>query len=180
MSSDEKNISDWVSLGKVSGTFGVKGWMKIFSDTQPKENILKYNPWYLKQNAEWQPFKLVSGKAHGKGVIVQLDGINDCDLAESLKGVEIAIKREQLSKPASGEYYWSDLIGLKVKNKEGIELGCISSMLETGANDVVIVQGEKNKKGKKRERLIPFISSEVILEVDIEQGSMLVDWDAEF
>jgi 16S rRNA processing protein RimM len=180
MSIDDKQFQQWVPVGKLSGLFGVKGWVKIFSDTQPKENILTYSPWYLKRDGQWQEFKLLDGKSHGKGVIAQLSGCTDRDIAAELIGSEIAIKREQLAKTASGEYYWNDLIGLLVTNLDGIELGKVSSMLETGANDVMIVLGEKDNKGKKRERLIPYISEEVVHEVNLEQGFMTVDWDADF
>ena len=170
----------WVPVGKLNGLFGVKGWVKVFSDTQPKENILSYSPWYLKRNGQWQEFKLLSGKSHGKGVIAQLAGCTDRDIAAELIGSEIAVKHEQLAKPASGEYYWGDLIGLLVKTLDGVELGKVTSMLETGANDVIVTQSEKDSKGKKRERLIPFIIEEVVQEVNLEQGFMTVDWDAEF
>lgn len=179
---DQEQHQQWVSVGKLSGLFGVKGWVKIFSNTQPKENILTYSPWYLKRDGQWQEFKLLSGKIHGKGVIAQLSGCTDRDIAAELIGSEIAIKHEQLAKPASGEYYWNDLIGLLVKNLEGIELGKITSMLETGANDVMIVHAQTAEKGKKgkRERLIPFVTEEVVHEVNLEQGFMTVDWDSEF
>jgi 16S rRNA processing protein RimM len=181
MSTSNKQQQIWVPVGKLNGLFGVKGWVKVFSNTQPKENILTYSPWFLKRNGQWQEFKLLSGKSHGKGVIAQLDGCIDRDTAAELIGSDIAIKHEQLAKPASGEYYWNNLIGLLVTNLEGIELGKITSMLETGANDVMIVHsGEKDTKGKKRERLIPFISEEVVHEINLEQGFMTVDWDAEF
>ena len=179
MSTDDQE-QQWVSLGKLNGLFGVKGWVKIFSNTQPKENILGYSPWYLKRNGIWQEFKLISGKSHGKGVVALLEGCSDRDIAAELIGSEIAIKHEQLAKPASGEYYWNDLIGLEVKNLDGIDLGKITSMLETGANDVIVTTGEKDDKGKKRERLIPFVFEEVIQEVNLEQGFMTVDWDPEF
>ncbi len=157
--------------------------MKVFSSTQPKENILSYSPWFLKRNGQWQEFKLLTGKVHGKGVIAQLDGCSDRDIAAELIGCEIAIKPEQLAKPASGEYYWNDLIGLSVKSLDGIELGKIASMLETGANDVMVVLGgdeDRDKKGKKRERLIPFIFESVIQEISLEQGFITVDWDVDF
>lgn len=178
MNTDDKQ--EWVSVGKLSGLFGVKGWVKIFSNTQPKENILNYSPWYLKRGGQWQEFKVLSGKIHGKGVIAQLSGCTDRDIAAELIGSEIAIKREQMATPASGEYYWADLVGLNVKNLEGVELGKIDSMLETGANDVIVVLGTDSDKGKKRERLIPFVTQEVVHEVNLEQGFMTVDWDAEF
>ena len=176
MSAEDKS---WVPVGKLSGLFGVKGWVKIFSNTQPKENILTYSPWYLKRNGQWQEFKLLSGKSHGKGVIAQLAGCTDRDIAAELIGSEIAIKREQLAKSASGEYYWNDLIGLLVKNLDGVELGKITSMLETGANDVIVVHAA-GEKGKKRERLIPFVFDEVIQEVNLDEGFMIVNWDPDF
>jgi len=156
MSTDTKQQQQWVPVGKLNGLFGVKGWVKIFSNTQPKENILSYSPWYLKRNGQWQEFKLLSGKSHGKGVIAHLEGCTDRDIAAELIGSEIAIKREQLAKPA------------------------ITSMLETGANDVIVITGEKDSKGKKRERLIPFLTDEVVQEVNLEQGFMTVDWDRDF
>lgn len=178
--SDQEQSQQWVPVGKLSGLFGVKGWVKIFSNTQPKENILTYSPWFLKRNGQWQEFKLLDGKSHGKGVIALLSGCTDRDIAAELIGSDIAIKREQLTKPDSGEYYWNDLIGLLVKDLNGIELGNIVSMLETGANDVMIIHGAKDEKGKKRERLIPFVTDEVVHEVNLEQGFMTVDWDSEF
>lgn len=179
MSTDSQE-QQWLPVGKLNGLFGVKGWVKIFSNTQPKENILTYSPWYLKRDGQWQEFKLLSGKSHGKGVIAHLEGCDDRDIAAALIGSEIAIKREQLANPASGEYYWNDLIGLLVKNLDGIELGKVTSMLETGANDVMVLLGEKEATGKKRERLIPFVFEEFIQEINLEQGFITVDWDADF
>lgn len=176
-------VQEWVPLGKVSGLFGVKGWVKVFSDSQPRENILSYSPWYLKRDGQWQAFELISGKAHGKGVIAQLAGCTDRDAAAELIGSSIAIKREQLPETEADEYYWADLKGLKVINLDGIELGKIISLLETGANDVMVVlaeDGAKDKKGKKRERLIPYVAKEIVHEVNLEQGFMTVDWDADF
>ena len=179
--SDLEQLEQWVPVGKVNGLFGVKGWIKVFSDTQPRENILTYSPWFLKRNGQWQEFKLLTGKAHGKGVIAHLSGCIDRDVAAELIGSEIAIKREQLPKPLPGEYYWSDLKGLKVINLEGIELGLVDSMLETGANDVMVVLSDDSmsKKGK-RERLIPFVTGDSVQEVNLEQGYITVDWDEDF
>lgn len=180
-STDKEQHQQWVPVGKVSGLFGVKGWVKIFSDTQPRENILSYSPWFLKRGGQWQEFKLLTGKPHGKGVIAQLSGCTDRDIAAELVGSAIAIKREQLPETDAGEYYWSDLKGLTVTNLEGVELGKVDSMLETGANDVMVVIGDDSsaKKGK-RERLIPFVTGEVVHEVNLEQGFITVDWDPEF
>lgn len=169
----------WVPVGKLNGLYGVKGWVKVFSNTQPRENILSYSPWFLKRDGQWQEYELLAGKVHGKGVIAQLSGCTDRDIAAGLLGSEIAVKRGQFAQPESGEYYWNDLIGIQVKNLDGIELGKIASMLETGANDVIVVHG-KSDKGKQRERLIPFVTDEIVREVNLEQGYMIVDWDSEF
>ena len=176
--SDTEQHQQWVPVGRVNGLFGVKGWIKVFSDTQPRENILSYSPWFLKCDGQWQEFKLLTGKSHGKGVIAQLAGCTDRDIAAELIGSEIAIKRDQLPKAPPGEYYWSDLKGLKVINLEGIELGTVASMLETGANDVMVVH-ELGDKGKN-ERLIPFVTEGTVHEISLEQGYITVDWDADF
>jgi len=180
MCSDSSDQEQWVPVGKISGLFGVKGWMKIYSNTQPRENILSYSPWFLQREGRWQEFELVSGQAHGKGVIAQLSGCQDRDAAAELIGTEIAIKRSQLPTAAPGEYYWSDLKGLTVVNLQGIELGKVVSLMETGANDVLIVHGAAEKGKAKRERLIPYVVKQVIQDVNLDTKTMTVDWDADF
>ena len=177
---DKEQHQQWVPIGKVNGLFGVKGWIKVFSNTQPRENILTYSPWYLKRDGLWQEFELLAGKPHGKGIIAQLTGCTDRDIAAELIGAQIAIKRSQLPEAAPGEYYWSDLQGLKVINLQGVELGKIVSMLETGANDVMIVHGPGEKGKNQQERLIPYVTQQVVHEVNLEQGFITVDWDSEF
>jgi 16S rRNA processing protein RimM len=162
-----------ITVGKVSGAFGVKGWIKVFSFTDPRENILKYSPWLLKKGSESKTVKLIGGKLQGKTVVAQLDGFVDRDRAEVLLGWDILISQDQLPATGAGEYYWSELIGLQVKNLQGVQLGVVDSLLETGANDVLIIQGD-------RERAIPFIQGRTVLEIDLNQGSMIVDWDSEF
>lgn len=162
-----------ISVGKVSGVFGVKGWVKVFSFTDDKENILGFSPWLLKKGADSRLVKVVDGMLQGKAVVARLDGINDRDQAASLMGWDIFISPEQLPKVAEGEYYWSDLIGLNVETTQGVALGVVDSLLETGANDVVIVHGE-------RERVIPFLQGQTIIKINLEAGIMVVDWDPEF
>jgi 16S rRNA processing protein RimM len=162
-----------VGVGKISGVFGVKGWVKIFSDTSPKENILNYSPWLLKKAGEVTSVEVVDGKLHGSGVIALIKGVNDRTQAEALLGSEILIRREQLPPPSEGEYYWADLIGLEVVTTEGVILGVVDSLFETGANDVLIVKGE-------RERAVPFIKDQVIVRIDREAGRITVDWDPDF
>jgi len=162
-----------ISVGKISGVFGVKGWVKVFSFTDPRENILTYSPWLLKKDDETKIVNVVDGQLQGKTIVAQLAGVNDRDQAASLMGWNIFISQDQLPKAAKGEYYWSELIGLNVETIDGVQLGVVDSLLETGANDVIIVQGE-------RERCLPFLKGQTIINVDLDAGKIIVDWDPEF
>lgn len=163
-----------ISAGYVAGVFGIKGAVKVFSHTDPRENILHYSPWLLKKNNQEQSVKVVSGHRQGHSVVVSLDGVSDRNLAEELIGWEIWIRKEDLPKPDPGEYYWLDLIGLEVRNTEAVFLGRVDHLLETGANDVlVVVDGQI-------ERLIPFVQPETVKSVDLSAGQMVVDWDPDF
>lgn len=168
MSGDEKII-----LGRISGLFGVRGWVKVYSHTSPREGILGYPTWYLRCGDGWQAYPLASGQAHGKGVVAKLAGFEDRDQAATLIGRDIAVGRAQLPKLQPGEYYWTDLEGLRVKNLEGVDLGVVSHLFETGANDVLVVKGD-------RERLIPYTWGEAVREVDPPTGFIVVDWDPDF
>jgi len=143
--------------------------VKVFSDTRPRDGILKYSPWQLKLRGEWQVVPLAEGRPHGEGIVARLEGVEDRDRAGELIGAEIAVARSQLPPTKAGEYYWSDLVGLRVVTLDGSELGKIDHLLETGANDVLVVQGD-------RERLLPYIGS-VVRGVDLDAGVMRVDWD---
>jgi len=165
--------SGWLKLGKISGVFGVKGWLKIYANTDKKEDILSYKPWYVERNKVRQPVKIKAGKPHGKTIIVLFEGIDDRNEAERWVGCDIYMSSDQLPTLKKNEYYWSDLIGLNVVSLNGDDYGTIDHMLETGANDVIVVKGE-------RERLIPFVLEQVVKSVDLNDGKMLVDWDADF
>jgi 16S rRNA processing protein RimM len=177
MSLDTEKES-WIALGKLAGAHGIKGWVKVQSFTAPKENILNYSPWYIKKDGQWVEVKNVSGKLQGKSIVVKLDFSPDRNVAETLKGCDIAVKPEQLEQLEQGEYYWRDLVGLEVINLEQIDLGRVDSLMETGANDVLVVKGKQD--GERVERLIPYIPEEFIKQVDLEKGSITVDWDADF
>jgi 16S rRNA processing protein RimM len=164
---------EFVVMGRIAGLYGVKGWVKVFSETEPRDNILEYSPWYLKISGNWVEMEPAEGRIHGNGVVARMEGYTDRDQAARLVGVEIAIHRDQLPEIEDGEYYWSDLIGLKVVNTAGVELGQVDHLLETGANDVLIVKGE-------RERLIPYTPGQAVVKVDLEAGLLTVEWDADF
>jgi len=170
--------SGTVVLGRVAGVFGVRGWVKIFSHTEPRNNILTYSPWLIGPGSggeqdSWAEFRLLDGKPHGKGIIALLEGCDDRDQAALLVGCDIAIERRRLPRLEQNDYYWSDLEGLRVRTLEGVELGIVSHLFETGANDVMVVIGEK-------EHLIPYLWEQVVKQVDLEAGLMLVDWDPDF
>jgi 16S rRNA processing protein RimM len=152
----------------------VHGWVKVYAETREREGILGYSPWYLRGPAGWQPHRLLEGRVQGSGLVVaRLEGIEDIDRARALIDADIAVRREQLPRLKRGEYYWSDLEGLKVVNLEGVEFGTVSHLFATGANDVLVVtDGE-------RERLIPF-TKDAVKSVDLESRVIRVDWDPEF
>ena len=166
-------VSNWVILGRISGLYGIQGWVKVFSHTQPREGILDYEPLYLNLRGEWGVVNVQEGRLQGRGVVLKLGGYDDRDATAGLLGCELAVRREQLPPLPAGEYYWADLEGLRVVTVNGVELGTIERLLETGANDVMVVTGE-------RERLIPFLQGEVITRIDLEQGVLQVDWDPTF
>jgi 16S rRNA processing protein RimM len=166
--------SDFLNAGQISGVFGVKGWVKVFSHTQPRENILRYTPWILQKNNQTKEIKVLGGQRQGSNVVAELEGVSDRDAALELMGWDVLIRKEQLPKPQAGEYYWADLIGLEVVTAEGVKLGKVDHLMETGANDVLVVIDDKI------ERLIPFLQQQTVLKIDLAARSMLVDWDPDF
>lgn len=144
----------------------------MFSHTSPRENIVNYSPWVIDHQGVRREVKVTGGR-QSKHVIAKLEGVSNRDQAEELGSATIFIRRDQLAKLDEGEYYWAQLIGLEVVNGEGTRFGTIDHMLETGANDVMVVQGD-------RERLIPFVIDEVVSRVDLDNGRVIVDWDADY
>lgn len=159
-----------VIVGKVSGIYGVAGWIKVVSYTRPRENLFDYPRWLLGGNGGWQDRVLVEGRRQGKGLVAKLEGVDDRDAARACMGSDIAIQREHMPALPEGEFYWCDLIGLEVRNRSGVELGKVTKLLETGANDVLEVSGS-------RRHLIPMVQGRYVLEVDLAGGRITVDWE---
>jgi 16S rRNA processing protein RimM len=170
--SDDKKII----VGKINGVYGVKGWVKVFSETDPREGITKYNPWYLKQQGKWREVKVESGRRQAKTIVAKLEGFDDCDESMLLNGAVIGIEPEQMASLKQDEFYWRDLMGCRVVNQQGIELGIVSKMLETGANDVLVVKSDQDD----REYLVPWTMGTTVIQVDLKQHLILVDWDKDF
>ena len=159
-----------VILGRIDGLFGVRGWIKVYSYTEPREAVLNYKDWLLARDGEWQRVELADGKRQGKAVIARLEGIEDRDAAAELIGSEIGVDRDALPEPEEGHYYWADLEGLTVVRRDGTDLGKVTYVMATGANDVLVLDGPA-------ERLIPFVPGTVILDVDLAAGVIRVDWE---
>jgi 16S rRNA processing protein RimM len=159
-------------MGRISAPFGVKGWIRIRPDTAAARNLLAYQTWWVGSDGDWRETVVTEAKAQDREVVARFEGCDDRDAAALFRGKAVAVPRSQLPPPRQGEYYWVDLIGLAVVNTEMQSLGNIAGIMQTGANDVLVVQGE-------RERLIPFIA-QVVREVDPDAGVVRVDWSAEY
>ena len=189
-----------VVMGRIVAPYGVFGWLKIVPDTEAFDGLFDYDNWWLGKGDDWREMVVETAKVHNDVIVVKLKGIDDRDAALACKGKQIAIPRTQLPEAEENEYYWSDLIGLRVKNLQAIDFGLIVDVFETGANDVIVVkpdivkssadetmvadkvQASKTKadvKEKLQERLLPFTAA-VVLEEDIKAKTMMVDWDADF
>jgi len=161
-----------VIVGRIGAPYGVKGWMKIKSFTNPMENILVYQPWLIKRQGQWQPLAINGSRYHHNRLIASVQGCDSKEAALPYRLTEIAVKRKQLATLGKHEYYWTDLQELTVFTISGDELGRIDHILPTGANDVLVVKGE-------RQHLIPYLLHEVIKKIDLVNGKMVVDWDTD-
>jgi len=177
-----------VVMGRIVAPYGVYGWLKVLPDTEAIDGLFDYDTWWLGKGDDWREMVVETAKLHNDVIVVKLQGIDDRDAAFACKGKQIAVPREQLPEPDENEYYWSDLIGLRVENSQGVDFGLITEVFETGANDVLVVKPDVVEpnvanadadKQKPQERLLPFVAT-VVLEVDLKAKTMLVDWDEDF
>lgn len=182
MSQTQKPASDdHVVLGKLTSPYGVKGWLKVYSYTSPMQGILDYDAWMLRHDGKLRSYRLAQGRPHGKGLVALLDGVEGREQAEALAGAEILLPKTALPElDDADDFYWHQLIGLKVVTLDGIVLGHVDNLFETGANDVLVVKGSPQQGDESRERLLPYLYGDVVREVDLDAGVMTVDWDPEF
>ncbi len=163
-----------VVMGRVAGAQGIQGWIKVQPYTAQLDSLMEYRSWWLgNENAGWRELDVLKCNPHGRSLVAQLMGCHDRNTAEKYKGLLIAIPRNRMPPPDEGEYYWSDLIGLEVRNLGDERLGVVEALQDTGANQVLCVAGEKG------EILIPFIAS-AIKQVDIAGKLIRVDWQADY
>ena len=159
-------------MGRVLAPYGVRGWLRVEPQTETPDGLLGYRTWWIGRNADWQQHRVVEGRIHGSGLVVRLEGFADRDAVASIAGSSIAVPRSELPPAPEGEYYWCDLVGLTVVNQQGETLGRVEEIFATGANDVLVVRGE-------RERLIPFIET-VVERVELENSRLQVDWNSDY
>ena len=172
-----------VILGRVSGVFGVKGWVKVWSFTEPMERLLEYTRWSLDvPGSGWREVEIDAGQRQGKGLVAHIKGCDDRDVARQFVQAEIAVPEAAMPELPEGEFYWYQLEGLKVLaagGSQAVLLGKVSHLLETGANDVLAVVPCEGSIDE-RERLLPWVDGKVILGVDLRAGEIRVDWDPSF
>ncbi len=162
-----------VLLGRVVGVHGLDGSLKIESYTEPRANIFRYRPWRIVGMGREMAVNEPAGRAQGKGMVARLPEVGDRDAAAGWVGADIFVARENLPPAAPGEYYWVDLEGLLVRTTEGVDLGRVSHLFSTGANDVMVVRGDL-------ERLVPFVPGRTVVRVELDAGLIEVDWDPAF
>ena len=167
-------------VGKLGSTYGIRGWLRIYSSTEYAESIFDYQPWVLKIKGEWQPTELENWRHHNHELIVKLKGVDNREDAQVLANVEIGVDLSVFPKLEEGDYYWHDLIGCSVVNLQGYTMGTVTEMMETGSNDVLVVKANAKDAFGKQERLIPFLYEQVVKRVDLTTKMIEVDWDAGF
>lgn len=162
---------NWIVVGQFGRPQGLNGFVRVFSFTEPKDNLYKYNNWHAQINHALQKIEPLDLQKHSKFDLVKIVGFESRDGVASLTNVKIVIEKTQLPPLVENEYYWHQLLGMSVTNKQGVALGTVQDMLATGANDVMIVEGVKRY-------LIPFIYNDFVVKID--NNIITVDWDAEF
>ncbi|WP_311954836.1 ribosome maturation factor RimM [Halomonas garicola] len=170
---------DCVVLGQLTSPHGIQGWLKVYAYTSPADSIFDYPEWWVRKGGRLLCYRVIQGRRQGKGLAVQLDGVNDRSAAEALVDADIVMPKDALPELADDEYYWHELEGLAVFTRAGERLGRVAGLFETGANDVMMVRGDRDAIDR-RERLLPYLPGDVITAVDLDAGEMHVDWDPDF
>lgn len=168
----ENPADRWVVLGKIGSTFGVQGWVRITSYSNPPDNILDYDRWYLRRAGQWQEVEVEDGRMTAKGVQVKLAGIETPEAARLQVGVEIGVPRSDLPPTAPGEYYWSDLEGLEALTPSGESLGRVDHFRSTPGGDIAVIRGA-------REHWIPFVKDRIV-KVDLDAKRIVFDWGVDW
>lgn len=175
---EQRDENEQIVVGRITAPHGIKGWVKVYSYTDPMERILEYAPWQIARGASVTSLALEAGRRQGKGVVVKPEGCEDRNQAASLQGFEIRIDKRRLPALSEGEFYWHQLERLAVVTVTGEVLGEVDHLMETGANDVLVVKPTASSVDE-RERLIPFVEGRIVTDVDLEEDRITVAWDPE-
>lgn len=174
--------SEYAAVGRISGVFGIKGWVKITSSTEPEENVFEYHPWWVKLHKQWVEIEVDEYQPHKDGWIAHISGVDDRTEAESYKLLDIKVDRAQFKNLDADDYYWHQLIGLRVvADQNGTsprDLGVVAEIMETGANDVLVIKAD-GQSFDDRERLVPYVFGTYVTSVDLSNQTILVDWHIE-
>ena len=176
--------ADAVEVGRIADAWGIKGWFKVLAYSADPEALFSSKRWYF-QPAERGPKTFVGtvklaireAKEHSDTVVASAQDVDDRTAAEALKGARIFIPRSSFPTAATDEFYWVDLLGLDVVNREGVALGQIRDLLSTGPQTVLVM--EYTEDGKTLERMIPFVS-QFVDGVDIPGRRITVDWQPDY
>ena len=171
-----------VPVGTVGRAHGVRGWVRVRSDMDPAEDLLRHDTWLVERAGAWRPVAVRSARMHGNALVAHLDGIEDRDAASELAGARLGLPRDALPALDDGQYYWADLIGLEVVNEAGESLGVVREMMETGANDVMVIRPcvpVSPDRARAADRVVPFLTGDVVRGVDLDAGRIRVSWHFE-
>lgn len=164
-------------MGRLAGPYGVRGLLRVQVYTESPDSLLDFDAWLVGRHGVWQTRRVVDAAVHGDGLVAKLEGIDTPEAAKTLRGSDVAVRRGDLPPADEDEVYWVDLVGCEVVNREGVNLGRVTKLMETGANDVLVVV---SGSGEQRvERLIPYIG-QVVETVDVPGRSIRVDWGEDY
>jgi 16S rRNA processing protein RimM len=171
-----------VPVGTVGRAHGVRGWVRVRSDMDPPEDLLRHDTWLVERAGGWRPVAVRAARTHGNAFVAHLEGIEDRDAAAELAGTQVGLPRDALPALDDGQYYWVDLIGLEVVDESGESLGVLREMIETGANDVMVIRPRASSdrdRGRGADRIVPFLTGDVVRDVDLAAGRIQVSWPIE-
>lgn len=174
-----------ICLGRLGAPYGLKGWIRLISFTEHRETLLAHKTFYARppkgerRDIPERELHMDAAREHGKGLIGHLRGFDTPEAVRELTGLELYVDAELLPELQDGEYYWHQLTGLQVSNTHGQVLGQVHSLLETGANDVLVVEPTAGSIDDT-ERLIPWVPDAVVQKVDLDAGTVLVEWEADY
>jgi 16S rRNA processing protein RimM len=176
--------ADAIEVGRIHDAWGLKGWFKVLPHSADPQALFSSTRWYLQPSERGPPafsgtvlLRVREARDHSDSVVARADGVEDRAAAELLKGARVFVPRSSFPTAADDEYYWVDLLGLDVVNREGVLLGRVKDLMTTGPQTVLVLEYEED--GKPQERMLPFVAAYVD-KVDLGGRRIEVDWQADY